>query len=373
MASYERQTWVDLQTPLDAAHMNHIEEGIASIVGITSIKQTTTSTADGGNNVITATLDNGTTETFNIKNGSKGSTGSKGDTGAAGVGIKSVVQTTTSSADGGNNVITVTKTDGTTSTFVVKNGSKGSTGAAGAKGADGYTPVKGVDYWTPADQESIVQQVIAALGTPVFGTVDENKHITLSGHLADGTYTLRFEDTDGFTSDVCTINKSSGSDYTNQIPISTDTDGSIFNGTGYMEARRIGSSGAVGTLSDANASKAAFVTGFIPIKNGDVFRFKNCFICTQSVSDTSVYGIATWNLRIGYYGSSKEFKNVDTWTDIATGTYASGVVDSGGLCRELTFNEKIDSSGYKYVRFSLAPDDVANVADAVITINELIE
>ena len=120
MASYERQTWVDLQTPLDAAHMNHIEEGIASIVGITSIKQTTTSTADGGNNVITATLDNGTTETFNIKNGSKGSTGSKGDTGAAGVGIKSVVQTTTSSADGGNNVITVTKTDGTTSTFVVK-------------------------------------------------------------------------------------------------------------------------------------------------------------------------------------------------------------------------------------------------------------
>ena len=164
MASYERQTWVDLQTPLDAAHMNHIEEGIASIVGITSIKQTTTSTADGGNNVITATLDNGTTETFNIKNGSKGSTGSKGDTGAAGVGIKSVVQTTTSSADGGNNVITVTKTDGTTSTFVVKNGSKGSTGAAGAKGADGYTPVKGVDYWTVADQEAIVSETLTEAG-----------------------------------------------------------------------------------------------------------------------------------------------------------------------------------------------------------------
>lgn len=372
MASYERQTWVDLQTPLDAAHMNHIEEGIASIVGITSIKQTTTSTADGGNNVITATLDNGTTETFNIKNGSKGSTGSKGDTGAAGVGIKSVVQTTTSSADGGNNVITVTKTDGTTSTFVVKNGSKGSTGAAGAKGADGYSPVKGTDYWTPADQESIVQQVIAALGTPVFGRVDADNNIILSGELANGTYTFKYEDADGNLTEIGSLNWDNVL-YTNQIPISTDTDGSIFNGTGYMEARRIGSSGTVGTLGNENASKAAFVTGFIPIKSGDVFRFKNCFICTQSVSDTSVYGIATWNLRIGYYGSSKEFKNSDTWNDIATGTYASGVVDSAGLCRELTFNEKIDSSGYKYVRFSLAPDDVANVADAVITINELIE
>ena len=33
-------------------------------------------------------------------------------------------------------------------------------------GEDGYTPKRGTDYWTPADQESIVQQVIAAL--PVY-------------------------------------------------------------------------------------------------------------------------------------------------------------------------------------------------------------
>ena len=33
----------------------------------------------------------------------------------------------------------------------------------GATGAAGTTPVKGTDYWTEADQESIVQQVIAAL------------------------------------------------------------------------------------------------------------------------------------------------------------------------------------------------------------------
>lgn len=33
----------------------------------------------------------------------------------------------------------------------------------GAAGADGYTPVKGTDYWTEADQAQIVSDVLAAL------------------------------------------------------------------------------------------------------------------------------------------------------------------------------------------------------------------
>jgi hypothetical protein len=95
-------------------------------VSVSSIKQTTTSTANGGTNVITATLSNGTTSTFNIKNGTKGSDG------PSGVGVYSVTQTTTSSDDGGENIITVTLSNGNTSTFKVKNGSKGSPGQAGS-------------------------------------------------------------------------------------------------------------------------------------------------------------------------------------------------------------------------------------------------
>ena len=52
-------------------------------------------------------------------------------------------QTTTSAADGGSNVYTFTDTKGNTSTFTVKNGSKGATGGQGPqgpKGADGTTP-----------------------------------------------------------------------------------------------------------------------------------------------------------------------------------------------------------------------------------------
>lgn len=42
-------------------------------------------------------------------------------------------------------------------------GAQGPAGADGSPGADGYTPVRGVDYWTDADQQQIVADVLAAL------------------------------------------------------------------------------------------------------------------------------------------------------------------------------------------------------------------
>ena len=71
--------------------------------------------------------------------GDTGATGTAGANGTNGVSVSSVKQTTTSSADGGSNVVTVTLSNGTTSTFTVKNGSKGSTGSNGANGAT-FTP-----------------------------------------------------------------------------------------------------------------------------------------------------------------------------------------------------------------------------------------
>lgn len=260
-----KRTYKDNETVITAANLNAIQDELIRVgngldngsfqgepgkdgVGISSIQQTTTSTADGGNNVFTVTLTNGTTARFNVKNGSKGSTGEtglqgpqgekgdtgetgsqgpqgdkgekgdKGDPGAAGengvtptfsigtvttlsagssatatitgtaespvlnlgipkgkdgtsgggsdgtgadgVGIASVVQTTTSTADDGNNIITVTLTDGTSSTFTVQNGSKGSKGDTGA---DGKTPVRGTDYWTAADIAEIKSYVDEAI------------------------------------------------------------------------------------------------------------------------------------------------------------------------------------------------------------------
>ena len=53
----------------------------------------------------------------------------------------------------------------------------------------------------------------------------------------------------------------------NLITISIDTDGSIFNGKGWMENKRLNSSGAV---ADVGSYGYTGVTGFIPISDGDV-------------------------------------------------------------------------------------------------------
>lgn len=111
-------------------------------VGVESIVQTTTSTADGGENIITVTLTNGNKSTFTIKNGSKGRTGDTGETGATGadgkdgsngkdgadgVGIKSITKTSTS---GLVDTYTITLTDDTTATFTVTNGKAGTNGTS---------------------------------------------------------------------------------------------------------------------------------------------------------------------------------------------------------------------------------------------------
>ncbi len=67
-----------------------------------------------------------------------------------GVGIESIKQTVSASGSDGQNIITITLTDGTKSNFIVKNGSKGS---------NGYTPIKGEDYYTDEDKEEILEMV----------------------------------------------------------------------------------------------------------------------------------------------------------------------------------------------------------------------
>lgn len=71
------------------------------------------------------------------QDGAPGKDGVAGTDGKDGIGIQSVEQTTTSTEDSGINIVTVTKTDGTTSTFTVRNGSKGSEGDTGPQGPKG--------------------------------------------------------------------------------------------------------------------------------------------------------------------------------------------------------------------------------------------
>ena len=77
------------------------------------------------------------------QDGAPGKDGTAGAPGKDGIGIQSVEQTTTTTEDSGINIVTVTKTDGTTSTFTVRNGSKGSEGDTGPQGPQGETGPRG--------------------------------------------------------------------------------------------------------------------------------------------------------------------------------------------------------------------------------------
>lgn len=95
---------------------------------------------------LTITFDDGTSYTTPSIRGATGSSGSDGSNGIDGVGIASIKQTTTSTDDGGNNVFTVTLTNGTSATFTVKNGSKGSKGDTGEvdySRLNNYLPLSG--------------------------------------------------------------------------------------------------------------------------------------------------------------------------------------------------------------------------------------
>ena len=169
-----------------------ILEGLESSVGIKSIEQTVTSTEDGGNNVITVELTDGSTVNFNIRNGSKGSPGEDGISVTHewdGTTLYVTSASGTSSAnlkgDKGEQGIQGDKGDKGDKGETGETGPQGPTGPTGPQGpagtpgtngkdgADGYTPQKGTDYYTPADKAEMVSAVIAAL--PVYNGEVQNE------------------------------------------------------------------------------------------------------------------------------------------------------------------------------------------------------
>lgn len=99
--------------------------------------------------------------------GEKGDTGSQGPQGATGANGHSPVVTASKSG-----TVTTIKVDGT-SIATINDGATGATGATGIQGpkgdtgAAGHTPVKGTDYWTSADRQGIINDVLAAI--PIYG------------------------------------------------------------------------------------------------------------------------------------------------------------------------------------------------------------
>lgn len=231
---------------------------------------------------------------------------------------------------------------------------------------DSAMPQKGIDYWTDADKDAMVQEVIAALGASVFGTVDENNNILLAGELAEGVYTLKYAFPDGTVATIGTLERTGNC--TNQIPLSTDADGHIYNGVGYAEKTRISSSGVPKTLAYPDAPHGVFLTGFIPVKPGDVIRMKNCYLdVTAVLADKHLlYGNMPSAIPTVFYDAGKNQLAQVMWESMhQPNDWLSCTVDAEGYVTEFTV-----TGDAAYMRISPAP--VGSAADAVITVNEQI-
>lgn len=152
----------------------------------------------------------------------------------------------------------------------------------------------------------------------VTGVLDEDFNILLSGDLADGTYTLRYKNTDGSYSDAVTLVVGEIPDpepeepqATNWIPNSINADGTPFVGAngekGYKTNTRMSISS--GNESTSNATGLE-VTGFIPIKTGDTIYLKGITIDASSTTQTMVWYNS--NFQLSKTASATETSGVYT-------------------------------------------------------------
>lgn len=238
----------------------------------------------------------------------------------------------------------------------------------------GYTPEKGVDYWTSADQESIVQQVITALGTPVFGTVDANKVITLTGELADGVYTFQYEDEDGNTHPLGSYTKEPEPTYTNVLPISIGENGSVFNGTGYLDGYRLSSNYNTNAPHYVSAQSGYFTTGYLP------YTFTDCKNCVPFyVKGVNLDTIADYVRMAMYTDHTASYNNAHTVNLNTTGAAGFTITKLGEQYYKITPNSGVyntggTSSGWPTKNVTVARLSLPGSGSGVIlTINEPIE
>lgn len=302
------------------------EDGVSPVVSVRRLENSTS---------IHVTKPDGTFEGSSVYDGKDGETGPKGDKGDTGEQGPQGEQ--------GPKGETGPKGD---------KGETGKDGSNGKDGADGYTPVKGVDYWTEEDQEAIAQQVIAALGTPVFGRVDANNNIILTGELSNGSYTLKYEDADGNVVEIGTLTQG-GTSYTNLAnPSSSD----------WLTNKRLNSSCVV------TDTTPAITTNYIPLKLGDVVRIRALNIRHQ--------GTGTGNATTWFYD---ENKNPVASTAPATApSYYPKDVDGNGHTftvgnsanHKLTVLDGYSASDIRYARFVGKLYDGFTADDVIITVNQ---
>lgn len=156
--------------------------------------------------------------------------------------------------------------------------------------------------------------------------------------------------------------------FINQVPISTDTDGSIFNGVGYKENVRLSSSGGI----SSSAQNGSVTTGFIPWY-GDTTYLRMKGVEWLSAYASGHYYIIPYDANKkpmgggGQYLSSAEYSG-GSMTHIVTVTRDANGVETVKFSETYgTTNTYLQAfRNAKYIRITAH----GKGADMIVTINE---
>lgn len=143
--------------------------------------------------------------------------------------------------------------------------------------------------------------------------------------------------------------------YTNQLPLATDANGSVYNGTGWAAGYRLNSSGAAEALS------GSYITGFIPAKFGDTVYLKN--VQWQNGVNS---GLNSGNQRISFYDASK--KHLAQTNAIAAAGTLAGIKNDSGIWTQFTLRNFSGGTLTNAAYFRLNCAGITG--ESIITVNE---
>lgn len=155
--------------------------------------------------------------------------------------------------------------------------------------------------------------------------------------------------------------------FTNLVPTSTDTDGSIYNKVGYKDNTRLSSSGGV----SGSAQSGSVTTGFIPWHgDGDVIRLKGVEWLNANANHSGHYYLI-------FYNSSKKIMNANTYLysgDTAGQSHIVTITRDANGVETFVFNQQYGDTNalLNYIRTAsyIRINAYGKGADMIVTINE---
>ena len=230
--------------------------------------------------------------------------------------------------------------------------------------AAGYTPIKGTDYWTTADKNEIKQYVKCEIPTKTSQLTNDSGFLTeveltqeQMAEIIDATSVDFVSSTDECVNtkkkyvlpDGYIYAYAHTGGYTNYVPTSTDLDGNVYNGTGYMDGYRL-------QYEDSGFTTAELAghthTGFIPYRHTQLIRMKGATWGKTNKNAIMFYDenkkplggyIGNGYVTVGYAANTTEGINVQV---LQAKEYQSVTTDENGVTTfNLQFNSSSSSSG----------------------------